>query len=45
MTALIREALSGYFDHSGSQAVKPEVWVRSIRTVTSSLPLAANSGR
>ena len=40
MTALIREALSGYLLHSGSHEVKPDVWVSSWRTVTASLPLA-----
>ena len=45
MTALIRDALSGYLLHSGSHEVKPDVCVSSWRTVTASLPFAANSGR
>ena len=45
MTALMRDALSGYLLHSGSHEVNPEVWVSSCRTVTASLPAAANSGR
>src|SRR6478672_7333764 len=45
MTALMREALSGHLLHSGSHDVNPDVCVRSCRTVTDSLPFAANSGR
>ena len=45
MTAWIRDALSGYLLQSGSHDVKPEVCVRSWRTVTASLPWLANSGR
>ena len=45
MTASMREALSGHALHSGSHDVKPDVCVSSWRTVTASLPLAANSGR
>ena len=43
-TAWIRASGVGWLLHSGSQAGKPEVWVSSWRTVTASLPLAANAG-
>src|SRR6266545_2060362 len=34
----------GYMLHSGRKAGRPEVWVNRLRTVTLSLPPAANSG-